>query len=192
MKKFKYVLFSLLTILAFTAIDISNSTKANAQSHHKVKYVLTIPKNMRGTWYSKSDFFGNYSSKLIITKHSIKETTTTDENTFKEKTTIHKPLTKKQIKNALDANDGTRYAKYFLGKNIKSLKYKWLKAMTLDFDGDSQPSYFNVHKFNKNNVLTYATGPSPENPHHYLKTYKLAKKYAHKKYPHFNYREAQL
>ncbi|CAI2559964.1 MULTISPECIES: hypothetical protein [Apilactobacillus] len=186
MKKFKYVLVSLVAVLAFTAFNFSNSTSANAKARNKEKIILTIPKNMRGTWYSRTNFYGKFKSKLVITKHSIKSTISDYGGTYTVKSTLHKPLTKKQIKAALDANDGARYSNYYVGTYTHALHYKWLKMVTLNMDGDSAPGFLNVHKFNHNVVLTSAAG-GPRQSYHYFRTDKLAKKYAHKKFPHFNY-----
>lgn len=203
MKKFKHVLVALVAFFAFTAVSFANPTTANAKTHHsvrthhstkkdrKVKYVLTFPKNMRGTWYSYTNFYGKMKSKLVITKHSLKSYTTYDGTHGTVTNTLHKPLTKKQIKNAVKANDGTRYAKYMVGTFVKTAHYKWFKTVSLDLDGDNEPGFTNVHTFNKHVVLTSAAGGTPRQAMHYFRSDKLAKKYAHKKFPHFNYQDVQ-
>ena len=190
MKKLKYVLISLVAVLAFTAFTFSNSTNANAKTHHKVKHVLTFPKNMRGTWYTRTNFYGKYRSKMVITKHSAKVTYTYEGNTVRYKQTLRKPLTKKKA-NSIGPDEYSKYANYFVGKYVHYLHYKWLEMDMLVLFGDNAPQFLNVHKFNGHEVLTTGAGGPPVQSYHYFRTDKLAKKYAHKKFPHFKYRLLQ-
>lgn len=185
MKKFKFVLVSLVAVLAFTAFSFSNSTNVNAKTHHKVKHVLTFPKSMRGTWYTRTNFYGKYRSKMVITKHSAKITYTSEGNTVRYKETLRNPLTKKET-NSLGPDDYAKYANYYVGKYVHASHYKWLRMDTLSLAGDNEPAFLNIHKFNKHEVLTSAAG-GPRQSYHFFRTDKLAKKYAHKKFPHFNY-----
>ncbi|MCK8611605.1 hypothetical protein LNP10_03725 [Apilactobacillus nanyangensis] len=197
MKKFKYVLVALVAFFAFTTVNFTNTTTANAKTHHsvrthhstkkdrKVKYVLTFPKNMRGTWYTRTNFYGKYRSKMVITKKSAKVTVTSEGRTFRYKQTLRKPLTKKET-DSLGPDEYAKYANFFVGKYVHALHYKWLRMDTLSLVGDNEPGFLNIHKFNKHAVLTSAAG-GPRQSYHYFRTDKLARKYAHKRFPHFNY-----
>lgn len=198
MKKFKYVLVALVAFFAFAAVSFANPTTANAKTHHsvrthhstkkdrKVKYVLTFPKNMRGTWYSYTNFYGKMKSKLVITKKSAKVTVTSEGRTFRYKQTLRKPLTKKET-DPLGPDEYAKYANFFVGKYVHALHYKWLRMDTLSLVGDNAPQFLNVHKFNGHEVLTTGAGGPPVQSYHYFRTDKLARKYAHKIFPHFNY-----
>ena len=190
MKKLKYVLISLVAVLAFTAFTFSNSTNANAKA--KTKYITSFPKSMRGKWYMYTKHLG--LTKVIITKKSISEAEHVDTKKPEYRTVpLGKPYSKKYIH---FLTYGKSRKEYFSKKHMDLMNYafeshqanyvkidghKWLYYVPRFSLGVPRMGYLNVRKVNKKPILSYffftlGTNDHLVGPVHFARTVKEAKK----------------
>lgn len=196
MKKLKYVLVSLVAVLAFTAVSFNNSTTANA----KTKYLASYPKSMRGNWYIYTKQLG--LSKVVIKKNSISEADHIEKGKAKYRTfSFGKPFSKKYLAFLGNGSAKERYSSKkhmkrreaafssFAGHYVKLDKHQWL-FYTVRYTQGGWPlnGYLNVRKVSHKPVLSFINdSPGNKDPHygpvHLARTVKEAKKIKGKKFP---------
>ncbi|WKN29378.1 hypothetical protein MUB42_02940 [Apilactobacillus kunkeei] len=197
MKKYKFILLSLVAVLAFTAFGFSNSTNANAKS--KTKYAITFPKKMRGTWYSFSRRGKSKLTKLVVNSRHMYFYKYVNGKAKKENdmtVNLKKKFTEKESEKAYRVENLALYQKDATGTYEKDLANNskkhgkknyltWIKLYPHIAGGDFAFTYVNMSKLAKHNVLTYSVNKVV--PTHFYKSKKIAKKQQHKKYPIFVY-----
>ncbi|MCT6859358.1 MAG: hypothetical protein M3Z82_08850 [Apilactobacillus sp.] len=196
MKKLKYVLVSLVAVLAFMIVSFNITTTASA----KTKYLTSYPKSMRGNWYMYTKHLG--LTKVVIKKKSISEADHLEKGKAKYITySIGKPLSKKYL-NFL--NNGNSKEPYLSKKHVRKMEvafssfqahytkldnHKWVYCVVRYSQGGAVLNgYLNVRKVNHKPVLSYVRD-SPGNsddshygPIHFARTIKEAKKIKGKKF----------
>lgn len=192
MKKFKYVLVSLVAVLTFTAFGFSNSTNANAKS----KYLTSYPKSIRGNWYVYTKHLG--LTKIVIKKKSLSEIDHLEKGKSKSTTyTFGKPYSKKYI-HFLDF--GSSKEKYESLKHDKKMRigatsfqanykkldgHQWIFNI-VRYNQAVWPiaGYFNVRKINGQPILSYISKARQKlsGPIHFSKSVKEAYKIKGKKF----------
>ncbi|MFC6206215.1 hypothetical protein [Levilactobacillus tongjiangensis] len=155
----------LIALVCFFAVGALTTTA----SAHKAGYSYSkLPKGMRGTWYTYTNF--GYGKKKIYKLHM------SNKNLRKYKK--HKVYANKKALKTVKYWTATQTSK-FAG-------YRWIHEYGWQQTAGAG-EYYNLHKFGKHKVFTVAEGAGIWVSAHYYRSKKVAKKMGQKHYPKFSY-----
>ncbi|TPR24876.1 hypothetical protein DY102_00155 [Apilactobacillus timberlakei] len=176
LKKFFFLTFLFLTVIFIWNENGNLTSKAST----KPSSIGTFPKAMRGHWYATDGKVSYYIGKKLLYYKNGK---------YSYKSYLHNLNQQKQHPIGV----GSLYKKnptidWLYAYKIKAHALNWINALVWN-SGAGDGTFYNFSKHNGHQVLSSAYGVGIWGTEHYYRSFKLAKQFMHKRYPHYSYYE---
>ncbi|TPR24484.1 hypothetical protein DY120_04175 [Apilactobacillus micheneri] len=170
-----------LTFLFFIALFIwSENSTLTSKASTKPSSISIFPKQMRGYWYASDGKSKYYMGKKVFEYKNGKHV---------QKLYLHNLHQQKKypIGNA-SLSKKSPTINWLYAYQFKYHGMNWINALVWN-SGAGDGTFYNFSKHNGHQVLSTAYGAGIWGTQHYYRSFKLAKQFMHKRYPHYSYYE---
>ncbi|TPR52531.1 hypothetical protein [Apilactobacillus micheneri] len=175
-KLFLTFLFSIVIFILFDSYHVT------VQAAFKPTIATSFPKAMRGYWYASDGKTKYYIGKKVFEYKNGKHV---------QKSYLHNSNQQKKYPMGSDSSSKkSPTVNWLYAYQGKYHGMNWIDTIVWNA-GAGDGAFYNFSKHNGHQVLSTAYGAGVWGTQHYYRSFKLAKQFMHKRYPHYSYIEEE-